>query len=213
MFARRVHAIREKHDGLAPLDAVETLFDDPINGVVEFRPAARMRAPDSVAERAPVARRLGEYSDLIVERDDEHAIFRAQLFDERDGRVLYLVQLEMRRAARIQHERDGEGLLDRCEIADLLLDIVLEDTEILFLQIRDESPVPVHNAHRNRDERRVDADQLIVSDLFVDITLARVVAAAVRRGTRPRAGRSRRRCRRGRIWADAACARLREDGN
>ena len=48
------------------------------------------------------------HPDLIVERNNHHAIIGAKLIHERDRRVLNLLKLEPRRSTRVDHQRHGE---------------------------------------------------------------------------------------------------------
>jgi hypothetical protein len=72
-----------------------------------------------------------------------------------------LVDLVSCRWARIDHQDDGEGLLGRLKVCDLLRHSVFEDLEIFFRQSRDESSISIEDRHWSRHEIRLDANDFV----------------------------------------------------
>src|SRR5688500_11517389 len=80
--------------------------------------------------------------------------------------MLNILQVEYCRTAGIDHERDCERIIDRCEIGDRLFDTILEHLKILAPQVRNELPVTADHQHRRSDQRRDHPDYLDWDDLL-----------------------------------------------
>src|SRR5207244_3008440 len=119
-----------------------------------------------VMKRSTIADRLAQYSDLLIERCDEHAIVGTQLFDKSNGTFLNFIELEFRRVARVQQERDCEWLLRIFEKGNLLLDAVLIETKLLSAQIGNKSSLTIHDIDRDGDEVSADAHDIDVPRLL-----------------------------------------------
>src|SRR5688500_10522989 len=80
--------------------------------------------------------------------------------------MLNILQVEYCRTAGIDHERDCERIIDRCEIGDRLFDTILEHLKILAPQVRNELTVAADHQHRRVDQRRVHPDYIVWVDLL-----------------------------------------------
>src|SRR5271170_6453576 len=91
--------------------------------------------------------------DVIVEIDDEHFVLRIAGMSEGGNGSDHSCELGTHAAAVIDDQADGYGSIFLLEESELLWTAILEHAEILESQSRDDIPLCVRNAYRERNER------------------------------------------------------------
>src|SRR6185503_17500580 len=86
------------------------------------------------------------------EVDDLGEIPGTQAANEADRRFLCLWQLGLHAGARVEQKRQRDGKVALAKVGDVLLDAVLEDVEVRYSQIRDETPGAVDDGDVERHE-------------------------------------------------------------
>ena len=93
----------------------------------------------------------------VVELEQEKFVLRIGGFEELHRRLPRLLELGPHAAAGIEHQADGKGSVLARKVQDLLLDLVLEKPEMLFLQACDEAVQRIGNRHVDLHQGGVDA--------------------------------------------------------
>src|ERR1700694_1398307 len=185
MVASRIDAIGEQNDCFSYLYVIEVLVDYLIDRIIKAGSAARTCFHDCLPECCMIIQwQPNEKPDLIVQRHNHHAIVWLELIYEGDGGILHLIKLEVGRAARVDHQHNRKWLFGGREICHLLFNAVIPKSKILFAQIRNILAITIHYAHRTRDERRVNSDDIACPDFFRPILGGLTVFSARRPTTR-----------------------------
>src|ERR1041385_8088549 len=112
MTTRRVDTVSEQYDRFSSLHATQLLIDHHVDGVVQPCAVSSPRALNGAIEFCTISAEVAQDLDVVVERDDHHAVVRTKLIDEADRRVLNVFESKLSRGTRVEHQHDRERFID-----------------------------------------------------------------------------------------------------
>src|SRR6185369_1454370 len=157
-----VNSVSKKNDRLAPLKLPELLVKSIIYGFVKTGAIADLCFLDRTSQLCPVACWRAKYVNPLVECDDLNFVSRSKLVDKGDRCILDILDLPLRRRTDVKQHNNSERAFNRSKILNLLLNIVLEDLEILLLQARNKTPIPIKNRNRHCYQIGFDLDDFVL---------------------------------------------------
>src|ERR1041385_8135613 len=106
MIAGGVDAVGKEHDCLATGNSIQALVHDHIDSIVQLCAIPGAGTPNCITKPVTIARKLGKYVHLIIERHNHHAIVWAKLIGKGNGGVLNVLKPKTSRATGVDHQHD-----------------------------------------------------------------------------------------------------------
>ncbi len=143
-------------DDLAAFTAFE-LFAGQIEGVIEGSAGTGLDVADGVLKTLDTASEAGDDVDVVVEGNEGESVVGVAFFEQRageaEGRFSFVLEVFGDTCADVEHNDDVEGLGGRpLKDRDLLLDAIVKDLEIFFVEAAEELAVLVSYASEDADQ-------------------------------------------------------------
>jgi hypothetical protein len=106
--ACRILAIRKEDQRFSTFDIPQFTFNRVVHRIVDAGAGAGVRSPDRKFELSPIVGEFAQVMNTTIKRHNHYSILAPELSDERDRRVLNILNAAHYARTHVEHKHDAE---------------------------------------------------------------------------------------------------------